>query len=229
MPTAGVEGILLDVDGTLVLSNDAHAHAWSDAFKEVGMEVSPERVRPLMGMGGDKLLPTLAPDLSPDEGIGKAIAERRKELFLERYLPTLAPAPGARALVERLRAEGKQIYIASSAKRDELAELLRAARVDDLLPVDRATTADDAQQSKPAPDVIAVAVKRLGLPPERIMLIGDTPYDVESANRARVGTIAVRCGGFSDTQLNGARALYNDPADLLAHYDESLLAGNATQ
>jgi beta-phosphoglucomutase-like phosphatase (HAD superfamily) len=229
MPTAGVEGVLLDVDGTLVLSNDAHAQAWSEAFKDVGMHVPPERARPLIGMGGDKLMPALVPNLSPDEGIGKVIAERRKQRFLERYALTLEPAPGGRSLVERLRAEGKQISIASSAKRDELETLLRAAQVDDLLPASHATTADNAQESKPAPDVIAVAVKRLGLPPERVMLIGDTPYDVESAGRARLGTTAVRCGGFSDTELNGARALYNDPADLLARYDESLLAGNESQ
>ena len=88
-----LKGVILDVDGTLVLSNDAHAQAWVDAFVEYGYQVPFERVRPLIGMGGDKLMPTVVPGISDEEGIGKQIAERRKQIFKERYAATLTPTP----------------------------------------------------------------------------------------------------------------------------------------
>ncbi len=212
--------MILDIDGTLVLSNDAHARAWVEAFTEHGYSIPFERVRPLMGMGGDKLLPTLVPDLSSTEGVGKQIAERRKEIFLTRYAPTLQAAPGARPLVERMRDAGLRLVVASSARRDELEALLKAAQVDDLL--DQRVTASDAKESKPAPDVVGVAMDRIGLPPGQVVMLGDTPYDIESAGKLGVRTLAVRCGGFDDARLAGAIAIYDDPADLLAHYDMHL-------
>lgn len=222
--TMAVRGVLLDVDGTLVLSNDAHARAWVEAFAEHDYEVSYERVRPLMGMGGDKLLPAVVPGLSEAEGTGKLIAERRKAIFLEQYAPALRPTPGARQLVERMKDAGLKLVIASSAKSDELEALLRAAQIEGL--VQEATTSSEADASKPAPDVIEVALRKIGLPAEQVLLLGDTPYDVESAGKAGVGVIAVRCGGFSDERLAGAVAIYENPADVQAHYETSPLASS---
>lgn len=216
-----IEGVILDVDGTLVLSNDAHALAWIAAFSEHGYDVPFERVRPLMGMGGDKLLPELEPELRDDSGPGKKIAERRKEIFKERYAATLQPTPGARELVQQLRARNLRLIIGSSAKEDELEILLRAAQVDDL--IEQATTSSDAEESKPAPDIIGVALERIGLSADRVVMLGDTPFDIESAHGCGIGTVALRCGGFSDEQLSGALAIYDDPADLLAHYPSSAL------
>ena len=215
-------GVILDVDGTLVLSNDAHTHAWVEAFRECGREAPYARVRPLIGMGSDKLIPTVAPDLSSGEGLGKRIAEAHDHIFLDRYAPRLQPAPGARELVERLHAAGLKTVVASSAKRDELATLLKAARVDDLLR--EATTSSDAEQSKPDPDVVSAALKRIGLRADECRMIGDTPYDVEAGARAGVPVIAVRCGGWTDMGLAGAVAIYDDPADLTAHLAESPLS-----
>lgn len=217
-----LKGVILDVDGTLVLSNDAHARAWADAFAEYDYEVPFERVRPLIGMGGDKLMPTVAPGLSDEEGVGKQIAERRKQIFRARYAATLSPAPGSRELLLRLREAGLDLAVASSAKADELQTLLKAAQVDDL--IGETTTSSDADESKPAPDIVGVALKKLGLHADEVVMLGDTPYDIESATGCGVRVIAVRCGGFSDEQLSGALAIYDDPADALAHYDRSLFA-----
>jgi HAD superfamily hydrolase (TIGR01509 family) len=217
-----LRGVILDVDGTLVLSNDAHAHAWVEAFRdEGGRDVPYARVRPLIGMGGDKLIPTIAPDLSSDAGLGKRIAAAHDHLFLDRYAPHLHPAPGARELVERLHTVGLKTVVASSAKRDELAALLKAARVDDLLR--ETTSASDTKESKPDPDVVGAALKRIGLRADECRMIGDTPYDVEAGGRAGVPVIAVRCGGWTDAGLHGAIAIYDDPADLAAHLAESPL------
>ncbi len=217
-----LQAVILDVDGTLVLSNDQHARAWVEAFTEHGYDVPFERVRPLIGMGGDKLLPELVPGLSDEEGPGKAIAERRKEIFAEKYAPTLKPTAGARDLLLRLQDAGLQLVVASSAAAEELSTLLEAAQVADLIP--EATTSSDAEESKPAPDIVGVALKKLGVAPDAAIMLGDTPYDIQSAGGCGVAVIAVRCGGFTDEQLADARAIYNDPADLLDHLDTSPLA-----
>ena len=216
-----IHGALLDNDGTLTLSNDAHAHAWVDAFVEQGYDVRFETVRPLLGMGGDKLEPEVVPGLSSDDGVGKTIADRRLAIFLERYAPHLQPAPGARELVQHMKEDGLRLIVASSAKPDELDVLLTKARVDDLLPA--RTTSADAGETKPAPDIVAVALKKIGLQADQVLMLGDSPYDIAAAGKIGVGVIALRCGGFTDEQLKGAVAIYDDPADLLARYDASPL------
>src|SRR5579864_3687172 len=113
-----IKGVLLDVDGTLVLSNDAHAHAWVDAFAQVGLTVRFEDVRPLIGMGADKTVPALAPSLEHDKGLGKQIVELRQQIFLSRYARDLQAAPGSRALCERMRNEGLRLTAASSAQEE---------------------------------------------------------------------------------------------------------------
>ena len=218
-----VQGVILDVDGTLVLSNDAHAQAWVDAFAEHGYEVSFEQVRPLIGMGGDQVIPQMVPGLTDEAGDGKAVSERRKELIINRYGPELQPTNGARQLVQYMKDAGLQLIIASSATSQELSVLLRSAQVDDLLDVDEATTSSDAKASKPAPDIVEAALSKLNMETSQVLMIGDTPYDIKSAGGAGVGVIALRCGGFDDTQLAGAKAIYDDPADLLAHYANSPL------
>jgi len=214
-----LQGVILDVDGTLVLSNDAHAQAWVDAFAAFGYEVPFERVRPLIGMGGDQVIPQMVPGLTDEEGDGKAISERRKELIINHYGPKLEPANGSRQLILKMKDAGLKLIIASSATSQELEVLLKAAQVDDLL--DEATTSSDAEASKPAPDIVEVALSKLQIEPNQVLMLGDTPYDIKSAAAAGVGVIAVRCGGFDDAQLAGAIAIYDDPADLLAHYADS--------
>ncbi len=216
-----LQGVLLDIDGTLLLSNRAHAQSWIDAFAEFGYEVALEDAEALIGMGGDRVIPILAPGLSEQDEPGTSIAQRRGEIFMSRYLDTVEPAPGARALLQRLREDGLTLVVASSAKQGELSALLNRAIVADL--IDVTTTSDDAAESKPAPDIVQVALQKSGLEPQQVLMLGDTPYDAESARNGGVGMIALRCGGHSDAELAEALAIYDDPADLLAHYDASPL------
>lgn len=219
-----LQGVLLDVDGTLVISNDAHAQAWVEAFAAFGYEVKFEQVRPLIGMGGDQIVPKFAPGLSGKEGKGKEIADRRKEVIINKFGPNLVAANGTRQLILKLQAQGLQLLIATSASTEELSVLLKAAEVDDLLSPDQAVSSSDADASKPDPDVVEAALSKLELQPNQVLMLGDTPYDIESANQAGVEVIAFRCGDFDDSQLEGAIAIYDDPADLLAHYDQSPLS-----
>jgi HAD superfamily hydrolase (TIGR01509 family) len=210
--------VIFDVDGTLVDSNDAHASAWVQAISESGRHVEFSRVRPLIGMGGDKLLPELT-GLAIESPEGKAIAARRREIFQRDHLPRLKPTRGAQALLERLRDDRKKLLVASSAEDDEVRQLLAVAGASKL--IESATSSDDAKRSKPDPDIVGAAIGRSGVPVEQVIMIGDTPYDVEAALRAGIEMIGLRCGGWSDEELTGAMAVYADPADLLEHYDAS--------
>jgi HAD superfamily hydrolase (TIGR01509 family) len=216
-----VRGVLLDVDGTLLLSNRAHAETWAAALAEAGYDVPAERVLRMVGMGGDKMLPQLI-GVETDSPEGERLVARKKALFTER-LHAVRPAPGARALLERLRAEGRVLVVATSAEEDELRGLLRQAGIEDL--IDERTTSSDVERSKPDPDIVAAAVRRSGHPPEALVMLGDTPYDVEAALGAGVALVGVRCGGWDDAALAGAVAVYDDPAHLLRELDGSPLGG----
>jgi phosphoglycolate phosphatase-like HAD superfamily hydrolase len=212
--------IIFDVDGTLVDSNDAHTRAWMRALREHGHDVPFYRIRPLIGMGGDKLLPQVA-GIDAESAEGQAISDRRAEIFLKDELPTLRPTAGAPELLRAL-ATTFTIAIASSAKTDELDPLLRIAGATDY--VDHSSSADDADRSKPDPDIVHAALKRSGTAPEEALMIGDTPYDIDAAARAGVITIALRTGGWPDEDLSGAVTIYNSPQQLLDRLHTSLLA-----
>ena len=176
------------------------------------------RVRPLIGMGGDKLLPAIAgiEEHSPE---GRAIGARKKELFTQQ-LPWLRPTRGARALVEFLRDQGVDMVIATSAGDDEMTALLECAEVADLI-TSRASK-DDAAESKPDPDIVCAALAKARGGPESTLMVGDTPYDIEAAGRAGVASVALRCGGYwTDRDLRGALYLFDDPKDLLERWQRS--------
>jgi beta-phosphoglucomutase-like phosphatase (HAD superfamily) len=214
-----LRGVILDVDGTLVDSNDAHAEAWRLALAEHGFGVPLERLRRLVGMGGDHFLGEL--DIDHETEPGKSIGRRRGEIFRERFMDGIRPFPCVRELCGRMRDRGLRLGVGSSGVPEEIAVLLRIARVDDLIEV--ATSGEDAARSKPDPDIIQAAFGELRLAPHEVLLLGDTPYDIMAARRAGVGPIALRCGGWDTGALGGALAVYDDPADLLRRYDESPL------
>lgn len=213
--------VVLDVDGTLVDSNDAHARAWVDAFAEHGITAPFETVRRAIGMGGDKLMPHVA---GIDEGSrrGRAIGERRGEIFQRTYLPNLKPFPRVRELLERFRDDDLLLTVASSAQKDELEQLLEIAGVADL--IDARTSSDEAERSKPDPDIVRAAVHRSKCPRDRSIMLGDTPYDVAAALRAGIAIVGLECGGWSAEDLRGALAVYQSPADLLEQYESSVFA-----
>ena len=192
---------------------------------ESGYDVPFDVVRPLIGTGADKLLPKTV-GVSHESEEGKKLVKHRSEIFRQRYLPRLRPFPGSRELVSRVRADGLKAIVATSAKDEELKGLLKAAQVEDLM--EEKATASDAKRSKPDPDIVHAAIEETGIAPEQLIMIGDTPYDIEAAAKARVRSIAFRCGGWTDDALKAAAEIYDGPADLLAHYKSSLLGRRAS-
>ncbi len=190
-----LKGVIFDIDGTLVDSNDAHAKSWVDTFAEAGYDVPFDVVRPLIGMGADKLLPKTI-GVSNESDVGKKVIKRRSEIFREKYLPHLRPFKGSRDLVLRVRSDGLKPIVATSAKDQQLKALLRAAQVQDLM--EEKATSRDAKRSKPDPDIVHAAIRESEIPPTQLVMIGDTPYDIEAAAKAKVRTIAFRSGGWQD-------------------------------
>jgi HAD superfamily hydrolase (TIGR01509 family) len=225
-----LEAIIFDVDGTLVDSVDLHARAWAEAFAHFGYPVRFQDVRAQIGKGGDQLIPVFVP--KPDlERVGPRLDKYRSELFTSSYLRQVRGFPKVRELVRTLLDSGKRVALASSAKGDELEHYKRIASIEDLIQAE--TSSDDAERSKPYPDIFRAALHKLRQPPlARCAIVGDSPYDAEAARRAGIRSVGMRCGGFPEDVLRAAGfvRLYDDPAHLLQAYrrlgDEAFSATN---
>jgi HAD superfamily hydrolase (TIGR01549 family) len=218
-----IEAIIFDIDGTLVDSVDLHAKAWQDALQHFGHDFPFPQVRHEIGKGGDQLLPDLLPP-NVVNSHGEEIKKYRAARFKQEFLSDVRAFPNVRELFVRIRADGKKIALASSAKSDEIAIYKKIANIEDLVDVE--TSADDAEKSKPHPDIFDATLNRLrGINPASVMVVGDTPHDVTAASKARLLTIGMLCGGFPEAELRaaGCIAIYHDPTALLAGYDDSPL------
>lgn len=217
------KAILFDIDGTLVDSNEHHISAWADAFAAAGHHINRRAIHDQVGKGGDNLLPSLLPDLTPEEI--EALDKAHGEAFRGKYREQVKVFPGARELIRRAHDDGKLIVLASSASREELQFWQELLDVDDLLTA--TTCRDDVEHSKPAPDIFRAALDKVApVQPHQAVVIGDSPYDLSAAWKNAISAIAVRSGGFPDEILMSANpiALYDNVAAILAEYERSPLA-----
>ena len=219
-----VKAVIFDIDGTLVDSVDLHARAWQEAFAHFGKQFDFGSVRSQIGKGGDQLMPVFLSKEELEE-FGEELEEYRGELFKREYLSQVKGFPKVRELFQRIKDEGLRLALASSAKGDELKAYKERARIEDL--VEEETSSDDAEKSKPYPDIFEAALERLGdVRPSEAVVVGDTPYDAEAAGKAGLKTVGLLSGGFPEADLRAAGCIriYRDPADLLAQYEDSPLA-----
>jgi HAD superfamily hydrolase (TIGR01509 family) len=159
------------------------------------------------------------------ERFGEDLERLRLEIFTRDYLPNVEPFPKVRELFERLKGDGAQIALASSSRETEVEHHMKNLDVEEL--VDVATSKDDAERSKPCPDIFQTALARLdGVAADEAIVVGDSPYDAQAAREAGLKTIGLLCGGFDEDVLReaGCIAIYRDVADLLANYEDSPLA-----
>jgi HAD superfamily hydrolase (TIGR01509 family) len=220
MSIFSVLAFIFDIDGTLVDSNELHVDSWDRAFRHFGKGFPREKLRAQIGKGSDQYLPEF---LTPQEidRFGKDLDDYRSDLFKKEYLPKVRPFPRVRELFQRIRDEDKRIVLASSGKKADTKYYIDLLKIDDL--IEGYTSGDDAENSKPAPDIFAASLNKLGgISPADALTVGDTRFDIEAARKAGLKTIAFLCGGTSESVLReaGAIAIYNDPADILAHYGD---------
>jgi HAD superfamily hydrolase (TIGR01509 family) len=212
---------VLDIDGTLVDTNYQHAIAWFRAFRRQGIVLPVWRIHRHIGMGGDQLVGALTDERTERE-LGDAIREDETQRYLE-LIGEVEPMDGARELIEELKRRGSTVVLASSAKEDEVDHYLDQLDAREL--ADGWTTSADVDATKPQPDLVHAALERVGGSPADAVMLGDTPWDVEAASRAGVGTITVRTGGFGADELReaGALAIFESVRELLEQLDEAPL------
>jgi HAD superfamily hydrolase (TIGR01549 family) len=218
---ASLRAFIFDLDGTLVDSNELHVESWDRAFRHFGKRFSREQLRAQIGKGSDQYLPEFL-SAREIERFGKELDQYRSKLFKKEYLPRVQPFPKVRELFQRIRDDRKRIVLASSGKKDDTKYYIKLLKIDNL--IDGYTSADDADRSKPAPDLFSAALDKVNVSPDEAITVGDTRFDIEAAAKAGLVTIALLCGGTPESVLReaGAIAIYRDPADLLAHYDTLL-------
>ena len=216
-----MRAVIFDVDGTLVDSVDLHAKAWQDAFAQFGHQISFEQIRSQIGKGGDQLMPVFL-SKAELEVRGKEIEKWRGDHYKKVYLSQVKSFPKVRELFQRLLDDGWKLALASSAKEDELKVYKQIANITDLL--DTETSSQDAEKSKPYPDIFQAAVARLKLTPHDCIVVGDSPYDAEAALKAGILPVGFRSGGFAEEDLKraGFKELYDGPAELLETYEETI-------
>lgn len=217
-----IKAVLFDIDGTLVDSNDEHVTAWQDVLAQADARFTRDQIHDQIGKGTDMLVPTLLPDAGQAEQ--ERLGGEHGKVFASRFLDGVAPFPDARALLLKVADSGRRVVLASSASSDELDHYVDLLDVRQVVSV--STTSDDVEKTKPAPDIFAVALKKLApLKPDEVIVVGDTPYDVEAAAKCGIRAVAVRSGKFDDDALTraGAIALYDDVAALLADFATSPL------
>jgi len=211
---------ILDIDGTLVDTNYHHAIAWYRAFRQHGFTLPLWRIHRHIGMGGDQLVAALA-GAGFDEAHGDDVRAAEKVLYMA-LIDEVRPFADARALLEHLKAQGHAVVLASSAKPDEVEHYLDLLDARDL--ADDWTHSGDVERTKPEPDLVAAAVEKAG--GGKAVMIGDSTWDCEAAKRAKVETVAVLTGGFSEAELReaGASGVFSSLSDLLAHLGDTPLS-----
>ena len=213
-----LRGVLFDVDGTLVDSNYLHVVAWWQAFRSQGHQVVMAALHRTVGQGSDQFVSSILG--RDDEKVRAAHSD-----FYGQWKHQLVAFPGAADLLRTTKKAGLAVVLATSASEDEAEHLTSAIDADDC--IDVVTTKDDADASKPDPDIVHTALQKAGLAAEEAVFVGDTVWDVEAAGRAGLACVGVQSGGISAAELRdaGAVAVYRDVAHLLEDFDTSPLAG----
>jgi HAD superfamily hydrolase (TIGR01509 family) len=212
---------ILDIDGTLVDTNYQHVVAWYRAFRQHDHIVPMWVIHRHMGMGGDKLIESICgEDVEREQGDDIRAAE--KPLY-KAMIEEVEPLAGARELVADLKRRGHTVVLASSAKQDELDHYLDLLDIRDT--ADDWTSSADVEETKPAPDIVHSALDKAGAEAKDAVMIGDTPWDIEAAEKAGLPTIAVMTGGFSEDELReaGALAVFESIEDLVAGLSDTPL------
>ncbi|MET1089199.1 MAG: HAD family hydrolase [Arthrobacter sp.] len=212
-------GILFDVDGTLIDSSYIHTISWWGAFRQQGYDIPMASIHHFVGMGGDRLVDSLLP-ADRDKSLDPEIMASHAALYASHW-PALRRFDGARELLARCHEAGLAVALASSAREQDL-QVMKATLDADVF-IDAATSANDAEESKPAPDILAAALEALGVEAVDAVFVGDAVWDMKAAAALGIPAVGVACGGVAAAELRdaGAVEVYEGPRDLLENLAKS--------
>lgn len=211
-----LKAILLDIDGTLVDSNDKHTDCWVEAFAHFGKKVDWDRIREQIGKGGDQIVPDMLTAREMRK-FGKELKDYRGELWEKRFIKSVEPFPGVKEALHELKNRGVKIAFASSSNPNEVEYYVSLLEAEDLL--EGSTSKGDAKLSKPSPEIFEAALEQIGTDAAATLVVGDTPYDVLAAHRAGLAAAALLCGGFPRELLGKAEFLLDDIPSLVKELD----------
>ncbi|MDP9824932.1 HAD family hydrolase [Kineosporia succinea] len=212
---------IFDVDGTLVDTNYQHALAWYRAFRRHDITLPVWRLHRAIGMGGDKLVAAVAGD-DVEKRLGDDLRDAWESEF-EPLIDEIRPFEGARELLEEVKGRGFRLVLASSGKARHVEHFLDL--IDGRSLAEAWTTSEDADESKPAPDLVQVALAKAG--GSQGVMVGDSTWDAIAAGRAGLPAVAVRTGGFAVDELldAGAVSVHDSLVELRKHLDDTPLGG----
>lgn len=216
-------GVILNVDGTLIDSYDARTQAWVEALKEFKHPVGFRELRRLCGLVSHELL-VRATGFGEDTELGFAIRTRQRDIFRKRYLSRIIPFLGAGELVLRMRKSGLAVAIVSSDPAEILQPLL--GLLDDESLMQRAAYPNNHAIVRSYREILRVATERLSSMSDRVLMLTASPHEMDAAKRVGVPSITFRTGGFSDQELRGSTAIYNDVHALVRNFARSPFFGN---
>ena len=211
-----LQGILFDIDGTLVDSNDSHARCWIEAFAHYDQHFDYETIFHQLGKGGDLLVPDLL-RAREMRRFGDELKKYRSKLYREKYMPHVEPFPRVKELLGELHERGIKLTLASSSDEEEVEYYTQLLGVGPL--IEGSTSKKDAEHSKPNPEIFLAALERAGTDAERTITAGDTPYDILASHRIALPIAAVRSGGVEAALLAKAEWLFADVEELVRKID----------
>lgn len=218
-----IQGLILDLDGTLVDSNPARTQAWVEALGDSGYTIPFENVRALVGVVPHEMLSRLV-GFGEDTELGRQIRDRARQIFTRRYISRLAPTYRAAELVARLERDGTKLGVISVDPPELLLPLLKVVGLESLVHRAAVPPAEGLYTQR---DLLKSALDKLGVPANRAALLADGPHDIDAAIKHGLTAIGLLTGGFPAQSLKGAAAIYPDIATLLASFETSPFAAAA--
>lgn len=220
-PGSRRRGVLFDVDGTLIDSSYIHTISWWGAFRQYGYDIPMASIHHFVGMGGDRLVDNLLPS-GRDKAEDKEVMASHGALYASHW-PSLRAFVGARELLAACHDAGLAVALASSARQKDLQVMKSILDSEDS--IDGATSANDAKESKPSPDILAAALGTIGVEAADAVFVGDAVWDMKAAAALGIPAVGVTCGGISADKLReaGAIEVYDGPRDLLENLAASAI------
>ncbi|MFO0724577.1 MAG: HAD hydrolase-like protein [Myxococcota bacterium] len=215
-----IQGVILDLDGTFLDSNDSRAEAWAEAFHEANHPITVADTRPLVGMVAHDLLSRLV-GFGEDTEEGRKIRDRARSIFVRRYVPRLVPTYRAEGLLKRIEDNGTKVAVVSVDPAEVLLPLLKLLGAEGLI---HRASFPPAEGIVTTRDLLKAAADRIGTPLSRTALIADAPHDVDAGTKLGLTVVALASGGFSAASLKGAAEIHAHAQALLHDFDHSVLA-----